>query len=167
MELNREQQVIWAAGFVDGEGSIFLTKFRRKDKPVQYRLCLGVGQVDVRPLLRLKELWGGTIVFSASRGKGRADSYMWQLWGARAVTACTELLPYLMVKNAQAQLAVEYGPSRSSWSRASLSIGEVARREEFRALLSALNKTGVSKPSAAQSRVKRSASPQLRLLETS
>lgn len=168
--MDRDALVAWAAGFVDGEGSIFLVRYTQAGGSQTYGLRLSVGQVDPEPLFRLKELWGGAIQFVAKRGTSKADSYMWCLAGALVVRACKDILPYLTVKRHQAELAIDYAPLQASLSKRShpLTVSDIAEREEYRKLFSAMNKTGVSKPMVeTKQRPVKKAHPQLRLLETS
>lgn len=57
MELTK---IAWAAGFIDGEGYVGLTRAKYKDHYI-YRAQINVGQVSVVPLLELQFILGGTL----------------------------------------------------------------------------------------------------------
>lgn len=101
-----ETDLAWAAGFVDGEGCISVPVRTRVRNRRDYSLALYVGQVDPRPLARLKSYFGGTVVQRTSWGRGR-PIFMWRITGTTAEKALRTLLPYLMVKAEQARLAIE------------------------------------------------------------
>ena len=110
---DREKLIAYAAGFFDGEGSISTTikkKIRTETGKMrvisQFRIA--VSQTDPRPLSILKQLWSGRI-----RPIKRDDKlyykpkFTWRISGNRVVLALTEMLPYLIVKREQAELALE------------------------------------------------------------
>lgn len=136
-ELTKDQLLAWAAGFIDGEGSIGL-----KSSGGKVSLCIQVTQVDPVPLLRLRELWGGALRFRSRRSIERADYYHWFIWSSAASRCCADILPYLTVKRAQAEVAIQFAAEVHN-SRGGLSPD---KRQEYRALFSALNRRGVSKP---------------------
>ena len=83
----------WAAGFVDGEGCISLTSHRT--------LVLRVSQKDLRPLRKLKEMFGGSI-----RPQKPTGCAQWYLSSAYAVAAIQQMLPFLILKREQADVAL-------------------------------------------------------------
>lgn len=116
-----ELDYAWAAGFVDGEGSIMLSLSRRKSikrrghvesKAGQVYVHFRVGQTDQAPLDKLMLLFGGKVTVlnmdMPSRRKNVLQFYEWNSFGATAVAALRKIVPYLMVKKSQAELAIEY-----------------------------------------------------------
>ena len=101
----KETDIAWAAGFIDGEGCISTPVRVRVRNRRDYSLALYVGQVDPRPLLRLRDWFGGTVVPRTSWGRGR-PIFMWRITGNTAEAALRTLLPYLTVKQEQARLAL-------------------------------------------------------------
>ena len=156
--MTREQAVIWAAGFLDGEGTI-----RLENRPKFGAVMLEVQAVQVNPvpLLRLKALWGGSISLQKMKPPF-ADAYHWNVKGRSAIAICAELLPYLTVKRRHAELAIEFGAVPSAAGKR-ISPANHAEREVFRQMFSTLNKRGVSKPMADIGRP-RAQRPQLRLI---
>ena len=99
----------WAAGFIDGEGSIEIA-YRPKTvrrSPV-YAMSLRAANREIAPLEKLQSMFGGGI-YMVSRLERRAVSGQWHLSGFPRVTAALKLLrPYLVVKGAHADKALEY-----------------------------------------------------------
>ena len=99
----REQEVIWAAGFFDGEGCVSIAK-PRKGMPWRYELRLFVAQVKLQPLLVFERLWGGTV--AAYNRKSQEHIHQWQTSARQAAKALEEMLPFLQVKTEQAQVGL-------------------------------------------------------------
>lgn len=105
-----EMDVAWAAGFIDGEGCIRIeTSFANKDRrrPIAM-LRVSCGQSVNRPLEKLEELFGGTLTSHPARGLGYGTSYMWSIAARKAADCLSKLVPYLVVKKRQAELALEF-----------------------------------------------------------
>ena len=100
-----QTDIAWAAGFIDGEGCVSTPVRMRSRNRRDYSLALYVGQVDPRPLLRLRAYFGGEVVPRTSRNGGR-PIFMWRVTGNTAEVALRVLLPFLMVKEEQARLAI-------------------------------------------------------------
>ena len=112
--MSMEQLMAWAAGFIDGEAHIGITKIKdgRAGAVRTHRLHprIVVGQTNREPLERLVEIFGGT-VYARSR-KAMADHhrtlYVWEASGARRVaTVLRAVLPLLTVKRAEAEVLLE------------------------------------------------------------
>lgn len=99
-----ENDIAWAAGFFDGEGTID-ARPRQRAHRCEYRLSLYVGQVDPRPLRLLAVLFGGSVASRRAGRRGR-PMWMWRVTGVGAETTLRTLLPYLIVKAEQARLAL-------------------------------------------------------------
>jgi hypothetical protein len=96
--VTREERVIWAAGFFDGEGCISIHMTAGGD--TQLRVI--VGQKVREPIDIWKELFPrGNIHQIAKSGM-----WKWQLTGHASVEVLNELLPYLVNKRPQAEIAV-------------------------------------------------------------
>lgn len=101
--LTREAKVAWAAGFIDGEGSITLMSVNSKRA---YSVLLEATNRDVAALERLRELFGGTFQVHTRGNALHATTLKWRLFAANACRAIAELYPYLVVKQEQARLAL-------------------------------------------------------------
>jgi len=102
-EISRERWVAWAAGFIDGEGCVALVRDTTRGTYVR----LSVGQRTREPLTFLCELFGGSIHQEKTR-----PMWKWVVSHRTASKALTELLPYLVVKQDQAALALRFQSRR-------------------------------------------------------
>ncbi len=150
--MNRQESIIWAAGFVDGEGNIAIQRYSstrgRRHRPC-HNLLLQVAQTSLGPLEKLKELWGGRIGERKHGNPRRAPIWGWWVSGKDAAQAIAELRPYLLVKREQADIALEFAQlKRQRPSR--LSKLEENQREGLHLRLRALTKTGPKEPRQEQ-----------------
>ena len=105
MENNRKDLIIWAAGFFDGEGSVFL----RKSSRGSFTVRIAVGQVNPTPIRMLLRLFGGHISQQKPpKGKDWKPQWRWEQDSKSAVSTLEELLPHLKVKLDVALLAIEF-----------------------------------------------------------
>jgi hypothetical protein len=114
-----EAEVAWAAGFFDGEGSVGIYLYTGKNRHA-FNLQMTAGQVDIRPLLLLREIFGGRIEtqYAGKAGRGRT-LWRWSAGGREAIgEALRAMIPYLVVKREQAQVVLDYldssGPPNSA-----------------------------------------------------
>jgi len=94
----------WAAGFFDGEGCIQIEP-RASGGYTSYYVNLAVAQNDRRPLMALQEKFGGQVK-SASRSAGDQCS-RWRVSNRGAEAFLIAVLPHLLVKREQAEIALE------------------------------------------------------------
>jgi len=109
------EQIIWAAGFFDGEGCIVIER-RGPDAGV---LQISVGQARPEPLARFAALFGGRpprCELSGARlpDGSRKPFWRWSVSSALAGAALRELSPFLVVKREQALAALEFQADRSA-----------------------------------------------------
>lgn len=128
---DRQAKVIWAAGFVDGEGCISISSNYggRRSRSLALRLC--VAQVDRRPVDILAALFTGSILSHIPKPP-RRKYYQWAITSRKALSALIELEPFLINKREQAQLAIEFQNmklGRSNGSR--LTDEEAALQQSF------------------------------------
>lgn len=103
--MGRSEQIIWAAGFIDGEGSVIIAKGNGGRQPW---LVLSAAQNSIEPLLILQELWGGSITFCRARKETHSDHHLWCAKARKAQRALIEMRPFLIVKRRQADLAFDF-----------------------------------------------------------
>jgi hypothetical protein len=107
--------IIWAAGFIDGEGCVSISKQKNPDHNwYGYGLGLAVSQKTEAPLKRLHEMFGGHLFSYQSRG---ATYYRWQHWSHGALAALKELLPYLLVKRDIAEVGIRFQEQMTLWNK--------------------------------------------------
>ena len=96
----------WAAGFIDGEGSIGCWYMAHKARGKRYkRLSLTVAQTALPPLEKLRELFGGYLTEVRPRG-ARKKTWQWCVRDAGVVDTWEKLKPYLMHKDEQFKEAI-------------------------------------------------------------
>lgn len=102
-ELTRKANVAaWAAGFVDGEGS-FSIIYQKSLKYNCFSVVACACQNDIRPLFKLKEHYGGTIM-----KMNRDDAYRWHVYGFGLTRFLKEMIPFLVVKKEEALLCLKF-----------------------------------------------------------
>lgn len=117
----RDLDVAWAAGFVDGEGAVMLVYARPGKRnrrgyeeitPGRVTVHVRVTQVDIDPLYKLQDLFGGQVkavnMDCKARVKNKQPIHEWNIFGGKAIEVLRQLSPYLMVKKAHADLAIDY-----------------------------------------------------------
>lgn len=105
----KDTDLAWAAGIIDGEGSINLLKMKRKDTygtGLTFDLRIDVGNTDPRMLVKLKTLFGGSISKSYEARKNRKACACWHVHAENASKVLTLILPYLCIKREQAEVAI-------------------------------------------------------------
>lgn len=100
--MTRDQELAWAAGFFDGEGSVY-TSVRTSCRTMSLYAAIGQRPISDTLLVEFQVIVGVGKVYRVERFS------QWRVWGYKDVSAVVELLrPYLHeVKLTQAQLACE------------------------------------------------------------
>mgnify|MGYP001576637658 CR=1 FL=1 len=102
----------YAAGFIDGEGSIGITRSLRPRYAVtkeQYAVRIAVGNTYKPILDMLVECYGGQVVEKRSHNPwSRKPMYHWLLTGSKAIECLRKLYPHLVEKRERAWLALEF-----------------------------------------------------------
>lgn len=96
----------YLAGFFDGEGSINL--YRNQNDA--WGLQVQISQVCKAPLIILQGSYGGSLTKVDRRHEypHRRIQWLWGVTASRAVRFLEAVLPYLVVKEAEARLALEF-----------------------------------------------------------
>lgn len=126
--LPREQWLVWAAGFVDGEGCIFI-QYRRPTRT--HYLKLTVPQLNPAPLYILQSLFGGALRPKAGRTAPYRRLWIWEVSSRQAADAIQEMRPYLVVKGAEAAVAFEFQAGLGRAIQNGVPPEERARRQEL------------------------------------
>ena len=100
---------IWAAGFLDGEGSFHMSKCLTRGKYLTVRSHIKANQaVYSLPIEKLHRLFGGTFRERKARTSTGKRVYEWQVTSNEDVAnTLTILLPFLVVKKPLAELQLE------------------------------------------------------------
>jgi len=110
-------KVAWAAGFFDGEGCIVIRKkLKRKadpEHPHNHFLFVHVSNTQRAPLDEFVALWGGGIVINHRRSEANSrPCWRWQSSTRQAAAALRDMLPYLVVKREEAEVALAFQERR-------------------------------------------------------
>lgn len=87
--------IAWAAGFLEGEGH-FRRSFSSRDRHGSENVA--AAQVNLEPLLRLQELFGGSISTKNRIKWGLGYIYQWQVSGHRARVVMGAVSPLLSLR---------------------------------------------------------------------
>ena len=101
MSKERSLSIDYIAGFFDGEGSISIVPKGRS-----WSLVAQCGQINPIVLYYMQAQWGGRI-FEVKTTSGRAY-FKWAVHGLNAFKFINDVEPHLLIKRAQAQLALEF-----------------------------------------------------------
>lgn len=102
----------YAAGIMDGDGSIQIQDKRSSGSG--HRMIVYLSGCDDRPHQVLRERWGGATTCSTTR-TGR-PYFRWHLLSSNAVKFLKDILPYLLVKKEQAELAIVFQSEGADWA---------------------------------------------------
>ena len=102
-----ETDLAWAAGFIDGEGSINVVPVwvRGHKRSGLFRLQISVSGTVRKPLERLQSLFGGNIQYYHRAKEVRKDYWQWFLYGKKAQDVLKSLYNQFTVKTRQAAIA--------------------------------------------------------------
>lgn len=127
------RDLLYAAGFFDGEGCIVLHIKREKDGYWHTVFCTNVSNINRGVLEWLRCTFGGNIYADNIKQKklGKRTCWSWRLVGTGAERLLRYLLPYLRVKRRQAEIALIYRQTVNSRSRTRISNELLALRKDL------------------------------------
>lgn len=115
-----DKSIIWAAGFIDGEGTITIKRVRRSRSTMgkkcdgqvhYYQAYISCAQSDKplarKAILKLQTLFGGSIMGYKQTGQ-RWDTVQWTVVSNDALKCVKSLLPFLVVKCPQARILIDF-----------------------------------------------------------
>jgi hypothetical protein len=146
-------EINWArlAAYVDGEGTIMIAKSRihKGTKAAQYVLTLVVANTDPRLICWLNDNFGGHSYLRQLAGSklsvscgvvNRKNVMSWRQFEERAAEIIRHIMPYLIMKREQAEIALAYRELRKLGSKGrKLTPVDLEVREEFRQKMCSLN----------------------------
>lgn len=95
-----EKNAAYFAGFFDGEGCIHIDN--------KHRLSITVSNTNERVIEMFSTIIGGTVKIRSRRNSKQRDITRWAVSGQRAMMFLEKMLPYLVVKREEAELAISY-----------------------------------------------------------
>jgi len=111
------------AAFVDGEGSIRVQRFtvrrevnRRLKAYLGYAQQLDIANTDFRLIEWLLENFGGKIPNPKKTKDNQKGVYHWSLSGSNSYALLKKIRPYLLLKQEQADCAIELWEKVSKWN---------------------------------------------------
>jgi hypothetical protein len=125
-----EADAAYAAGFLDGEGCIFIARASGRGtgcRGDRFHMRVIVGQDDVRPLQFLQARWGGALSARCVRANGKR-SHNWIVHASGAAGLLNDVRPFLVLKAEQADVALAF-------QRSVFQPGPTGHSPEYRALL--------------------------------
>jgi hypothetical protein len=147
----------YLAGFIDGEGSVMITRSRSaKTGYVQYRARVAVGNTDREVLEQIRGEYGGTL-HPSTKGNPRWKPGYQLVWTDGVIADLLALVgPHLRLKEKQAALELEFIHHKTNTPRKSYGRGRgfaphseevVQFRETMYRRMKGLNARGVAPPS--------------------
>lgn len=145
-------ELAYAAGIIDGEGTIGITEIapggsRSDGRPMrvspQFRVYVSVAMTEPGAVLFLADLFGmGNVYSRPPRRPGHKGVHSWSVSGPRAAFVVEAIEPYLRVKREQASVVLDFYRGREWKQRQALSPEEIAERRTFVSTIHALNRRG-------------------------
>jgi hypothetical protein len=137
-----DADLIYAAGIIDGEGNVSLITqaVRDKRKTLSY---IGIVQVEMsdEPTIQfLRDLFGVGYVCTYPRNPKHKQLWRWVAKSASARKVCWDLLPYLRIKQRQAELVITLPVWKQGQGAVPAEV--VATKATMLAEMRSLNQTG-------------------------
>lgn len=137
----------WAAGFIDGEGTITLKRFRSKytTRGIHYQPYVSLGQATHEGheagVQKLQDLFGGSISRWASKAP-RLQTVSWCVVSRQAVECLKKVRSYLVVKKKHADLLFRYYETVGKRKAYKVTDEEMAKREAIWTEIRSMNQKG-------------------------
>lgn len=118
--MDGRDELIWMAGFFDGEGCISIGKSRNKrpDGTIRdvctYGLQLAIEQKLEEPLKRFHRRFGGSFYTASKKG---CVYFRWSCNAGTALKALKELHPYLLLKRNGCEVAIRFQEQMTFWNK--------------------------------------------------
>ena len=119
METKRTD-LAYIAGLIDGEGCITVKQHRSKAGLTRFDISVEVAMVANQPVQLIQALFGGNIYHRPPNNRGKLDYSKIMLSGEKAATMLKLILPYLLVKKPQAELALRVVNAHPKYQRYTL-----------------------------------------------
>lgn len=148
MDTLLQTEYAWAAGFIDGEGTITLKRYKSHYtvRKIHYQPFVCLGQADFMghydAVRHLQKLFGGSV--SEYKNKPpRRKTLQWSIVSRQAVECLIKIRSYLKVKNHHADLLIGYYDGAGKRGRVyRLSDEELGKREKIWSEMRAINQKG-------------------------
>lgn len=108
----------YAAGLFDGEGYVRIAKWAKPNSVhVRYQVFAGIGMAHLPVIQALRETYGGSLNVNrhSARNPIHRDQFVWNAASQKACAFLRDVLPHLIVKRDEAELALEVQASIDQW----------------------------------------------------
>ena len=142
-----DTNIIRLAAILDCEGWITLQKISGS-RGVGLCLTVGVGNTNPRLAQWLKEKFGGSFYKTKREGPQHKDYWTWRLFGNKAAELLKGCIPYMLLKEEQAILAITFQETMHGKNiyNEPCTPEYVAKMWEFKRRLTLLNRKGKLSP---------------------
>jgi hypothetical protein len=139
-------EAAWAAGFIDGEGSLQVGVTRQVQKSghitISHSAYVCVAQTDREPLDWLAEMFGGTVREVKRYSSQHNRCWNWLACSQNAERVLRAIMPYLRLKHPQALLLLELCDQKHAYrcSPRTVTSADIEQREAIKNQVQILNK---------------------------
>ena len=107
--MTQNETFAYLAGIIDGEGCVSIRKTFQYGKHYYYKPMIEVGMTVKSPIQLLYDIFGGSAWYEVPKNGGKwQNQHKWRVTGKGVLPVINAILPYLIVKKAQAILCIEY-----------------------------------------------------------
>ena len=108
----RKTDLAWAAGIIDGEGSVMLIKHHKNENPCP---VVSVTNTSMELLEKMRDMFGGTIRIQKKYNPIHTQAYIWSIKHQRAYGCIKLLAPMIVIpkKNKRSKLIINDFPKVS------------------------------------------------------
>lgn len=106
-ECEEKRLLSMLAAFVDGEGNIGIKRTKTPSGNFSYRQRLSVGNTDIRLINWIVENFWGRVPKPIKNKGNRKDNHIWEINGIHSYKLIKKIQPYLILKQEQADCAIE------------------------------------------------------------
>ena len=139
-------ELAYTAGIVDGEGSIGIRKRRNNRGVVYHVVTLEVSNTDPALIVWLHKRYGGTVNQHRQQMANSKVLFRWIVSAVKAGSILQVLLPYLVIKKAQAEVAILMRQAICPLGTNRITQDMRDKREALYRRMRHLNKRGVGQP---------------------
>jgi hypothetical protein len=153
----------YLAGFVDGEGSLMISKWRDRESHPHYRPRISLSNTNRAVLEDVKRAYGGILASQPSPKPEWKDSFQLVWTNGMVERLLMKLMPYLRLKRNQAAVIIGFVRHQEKTPRARqgpngrffapLSADVIAFREDLYQRMKELNAKGPRPPSSTPTRI--------------
>ena len=146
------EELAYMAGLFDGEGCVHIARIHTKKRNLTYQLVCKISMYSLSTLEIFKTSFGGSIRRETTHEKSNKYGllYSWAIWGRNSVSFLEKLIPYLRIKKAEANLAIEFqskkaiGAGKGTWGNRSRTEETITLEEKQYLLMRSLKKGEVN-----------------------